>query len=102
MLDTLRFECWNGRACWWNHLELIDYLYSLPHIERKWSERRLYVYLTLLSNLVLRDDIEISERFVHERSHISRFLQDLGIVVVVNKREKLVENALDVCNLFKV
>ena len=83
-------------------MELVYYLDSLPHIQRQWTELGLDVDLALLPNLVLRDDVKVRERLMHEGGHVSCLLQDLRIRIIVNKSEKLIENLLDVGDFLEI
>lgn len=96
------FECWHARARWRHHLELVHDLDSLPHIQRQWTELGLDVDLAFLPNLVLRDNVKVRERLVHEGGHVSGLLQDLCVRVIVNEGKQLIENLLDVGDFFKI
>ena len=60
------------------------------------------VYFTLLRYHVLRDNIKVRKRFMHESSDVVCPLQDLGINVRVDEIQQLVKNFFDVTYLRKV
>lgn len=60
------------------------------------------VDLTLLGNLVLGDDVQVSERLMQECRDIISLLEDLGIDVVIDKLEQLLEDAFNVFDFFQV
>ena len=96
------FESWKRWPSGRNHLKLVNDFNSSAHIQCKWSESWLDIYLTFLTYLVLSNDVQIRETFVHKSSHICRFLKNLIIGIVVYKSKQLVKNALNVCDLFKI
>ena len=91
-----RFECWNRRPCGGHHLEFINDLNRPPYVQGKWSELGLNVNVTLLSDLIFCDDVEVSERLMHECRHVCCLLQDFCILVVVDESQQFVEDPLDV------
>jgi len=60
------------------------------------------VDLRLLGDLILGDYVEISEGLVQEGGHITGFLEDLGICVVVDELEQFVEDTLNSFDFFHV
>jgi len=97
-----RLESWKGGSCRWNHLEFVHDFYSPAHIQCKGSKSGLNVDFTLLTNLVLSYNIKVSETLVHKRSHVSCFLKNLSVCIIIDECEKLVKNALNVCNFLKI
>ena len=81
-LGSLRWLHTRGdcRGC---HLELIHDVQSLLDVERQRLKTWVDVNLTLLRDHVLRDDVQICERLVHEGCHVVCPLQDFGIYVGV-------------------
>mmetsp|Transcript_33047 Transcript_33047/g.50660 ORF Transcript_33047/g.50660 Transcript_33047/m.50660 type:complete len:214 (-) Transcript_33047:412-1053(-) len=84
------------------HLELVYNIQGFLDVESKRLETGMDVDFTLLSNHVLRNDIEVSERLVHEGGYITGSLQDFSILVGVDKVEQLIEDLLDIGNLVQV
>ena len=54
------------------------------------------VDLTLLRNHILGYDVQISERLVHEGGDIISSLEYLGVFVLVDEVEQLLEDLFDV------
>jgi hypothetical protein len=50
--------------------------------------------VSFLSDLILRDDVQVGETLVQESGDIVGFLQNLRIDVIIDEREKFFENAL--------
>ena len=97
-----RFECRNRRSCGRHHLEFIDYLNRPPYIQGAWSELGLDVNVTLLSDLIFCDDVQVSERLMHKCRHVRGLLQNLCILVVIDESEQFIENSLDIRYFFEV
>ena len=56
----------------------------------------MYVDFTLLRYHILRDDVKIRKRFVHERRDVIGPLQNLCIHVGIYEIQKLIEHFLDI------
>jgi hypothetical protein len=50
--------------------------------------------VSFLSDLILRDDVQVGETLVQESGDIVGFLQNLRIDIIIDEREKFFENAL--------
>ena len=83
-------------------MEFVDNFDGFLHVKRQWSERRIDVYFSFLSDLIFCDGVEVSEGLVHKGGHIGGLLKDFSIGAVIYKLEKLVEDFLNVLNFFKV
>ena len=60
------------------------------------------VDLTLLRYHVLRDDVQVSKRLVHERRDIICPLQNLGIHIGIYEIQQLIENFLYIRYLIQI
>jgi hypothetical protein len=58
--------------------------------------------VTFLSNLILGNDIKVCKTLVQEGCYIICFLKDFRINVVINKREKFLEDALYVFDFIQI
>jgi hypothetical protein len=50
--------------------------------------------VSFLSDLILRDDVQVGETLVQESGDIVGFLQNLRIDIIIDEREKFFENTL--------
>jgi hypothetical protein len=50
--------------------------------------------VSFLSDLILRDDVQVGKTLVQESGDIVGFLQNLRIDIIIDEREKFFENAL--------
>ncbi len=60
------------------------------------------VYVSFLSNLILRNDIQICETFVQESGYVVGLLQYFRINICIDKCQQLFENALDTFDLLQI
>lgn len=62
----------------------------------------MYVYVSLLRYLILRNDVQVCKTLVQECRHIVGFLQNLRVDIVVYERQEFLENTLNVLDLVQV
>ena len=67
-----------------HHLELSNYLHCLSNIQTKRLERLVDENLTLLSDLIFRNAIQICKRLVQEGSDVLNLLKDLSIITLID------------------
>ena len=82
-----------------SHFKLIDNIEGFLNIESQGLETWVYVDFTLLRYHVLRDDIKIRKRLVHERRNVISPLQYLRIHVRIYEIQQLVEHFFNIGNL---
>ena len=62
----------------------------------------MYEYLGLLRDHVLSYNVQIGERFVHERCDVVSSLQNFRVHIAIDKGQQLIEDFLDVGDLVQI
>ena len=85
-----------------HHLELAHDVHGLLDVQRQRLEGLVDEDLALLERLILRYAVEVSEALVQERGDVLDLLQHLCIVAHVDELHELLEDGLDIVDLFVV
>ena len=87
------------RGC---HLKLIDNVQRFLDVQGERFEAWVYENLGLLRDHVLRNNVEIGERLVHERRDVVSSLQNFRVDITIDEAQQLIEDLLDVGDLIQV
>jgi hypothetical protein len=87
---------------WPHHFKFSHDFHRLSYIQAQWLERLIYEDLALLSDLILRDAVQIGERLMEKGRDILDLLQDLCVVALIYVLHEFLEYLLNIFDFFLV